>query len=110
MTRTEIEKQALSLSAQDRAALAQALRASLPEGDTLSTAEKVELEQLRTTLMPQLEALFQGETVELNDEFWQRLLSAEPTEEELDRPLGLGVPPEWSGRTLRELRATAKQE
>ncbi len=109
MTRTEIEEQALGLPAHERAALAQALSVSLVGEEALPPAEQAELELLRATLEPQLEAWFQGKTVELTDAFWERILSDERTGEELDRPLGLGVPPEWSGRTLRELRATTRQ-
>lgn len=43
--------------------------------------------------------------LELTDELWEEILTGPPRPEDLDRPLGLGVPPEVSQMTLREFLA-----
>lgn len=57
-------------------------------------------------------ALQEAETeslIELTDELWEEILSGPPRPEDLDRPLGLGVPPELSGQTLREFLAASRR-
>lgn len=51
-----------------------------------------------------IDSLFEGEPVELTDEYWEELMKKAFSDERLDEPFGLGVPPEWTGRTRRELR------
>ncbi len=118
MTREEIQAQCLELPEAERAALAQQLADSLKDPESLEALrarldarEAAEMRVLGQKLEAQMESWFEGEgeSVEVTDEWWEKLLTREPTEEELDRPLGLSVPPEWTGRTLRELRA-AKQK
>jgi hypothetical protein len=46
--------------------------------------------------------------LELTAELWEEILTGPPREGDLDRPLGLGVPPEASRLTLREFLAGSK--
>lgn len=70
-----------------------------------TTLREPEDEQtLRLRVEAEMESWFDGPAEAMTEDDWKQILSGERTEEELDRPLGLAVPPEWTGRTLRELR------
>ncbi len=49
-----------------------------------------------------------GPLLELTDELWEEIMTGPPRPEDLDRPLGLGVPPELSAMTLRAFLAGSR--
>jgi hypothetical protein len=118
MTRTEIEVQALSLSEQERAALASQLVASLEDPRQLGTlapevfdAYKAKMDAWGKRLEGEAESWFDPslERIELTEAVWNEITSDEWTEEELNQPLGMSVPPKWTGRPLRELVEATKK-
>jgi hypothetical protein len=110
MTRAEIEQELLALPEADRGAVlarmlgtrSDARRAQLLQD--VAAGEAGRLQALKQTLEAEMARWFEGPAEPMTEDDWQQILSGERTEEELDRPLGLGVPPEWTGKTLRELR------
>lgn len=116
MTWDEIQSSCLSLPEPERVALAGKLVESLDDTEGIErlrrqveAQEAAKMEGLRKKLDAEMTSWFEEGSEELTEEGWRQIFSDEVTEEELDKPLGTGVPREWTGRTLRELRATRQE-
>ncbi|MDY7093871.1 MAG: hypothetical protein SX243_12945 [Acidobacteriota bacterium] len=94
MTRAEIEQEFLVLPEAERSALLQ----------DVAAGEAGRLQALKQAVEAEMARWFEGPAEPMTEADWQHILSGKRTEAEFDRPLGLGVPPEWTGKTLRELR------
>ena len=101
MTRTEIEKQALSLPAAEREALYHALRVSLLKEGLPLEEDQGALERLQRQFEAQVEAGFaSGEGRVWTDEDWAKLKRGEyqhPPEED-----SWATPPGWKSPRLRQ--------
>lgn len=117
MTREEIRTQCLRLPEAERAALAEQLVDSLHETERLEAIrdhiddlEASRLEARREKLEAEMASWFEGESVEMTDERWEELMHRARTEDRSDKPYGVGVPAEWTGKTPREHQEALKRK
>ncbi len=59
----------------------------------------------RSSVVAELQRVRDEPLEELNEDLWLEIFAGPPRAEDLDELLGLAVPPEESGRTLREFLA-----